>query len=163
MAPVLRLDAWRGLTAKVRTVLQAVGLLMPCVGCGFDISPDFSFCPRCGRRQPTRCVACGFSCEPDFAFCPRCGVARVTDGTRLRTTRAEVVPTDLVPAVAGVVEPPSVARPGVPIRGVDRRQVTVLFADLSGFTALSERLDPEEVHSFQNGFCRNSGIKPKRR
>ncbi|MGH7390381.1 MAG: ATP-binding protein, partial [Candidatus Rokuibacteriota bacterium] len=32
----------------------------------------------------------------------------------------------------------------------DRRQVTILFADLSGFTALSERLDPEEVRAFQS-------------
>ncbi len=32
----------------------------------------------------------------------------------------------------------------------DRRQVTVLFADVSGFTALAERLDPEEVRAFQN-------------
>jgi adenylate cyclase len=32
----------------------------------------------------------------------------------------------------------------------DRRPVTVLFADLSGFTALNERLDPEEVRSFQS-------------
>ena len=32
----------------------------------------------------------------------------------------------------------------------DRRPVTVLFADLSGFTALAERLDPEEVRAFQN-------------
>ena len=29
----------------------------------------------------------------------------------------------------------------------ERRQVTVVFADLSGFTALAERLDPEEVAS----------------
>ena len=35
-------------------------------------------------------------------------------------------------------------------READRRQVTVLFADLSGFTALAERLDPEEVRAFQN-------------
>ena len=28
----------------------------------------------------------------------------------------------------------------------DRRQVTILFADLSGFTALSQTLDPEELH-----------------
>ncbi|MDQ5852904.1 MAG: AAA family ATPase [Chloroflexota bacterium] len=32
----------------------------------------------------------------------------------------------------------------------ERRQVTVLFADLSGFTALSERLDPEEVMALAN-------------
>ena len=32
----------------------------------------------------------------------------------------------------------------------ERRQVTVIFADISGFTALSERLDPEEVASFSN-------------
>ena len=31
----------------------------------------------------------------------------------------------------------------------DRRQVTVLFADVSSFTALAERLDPEEVRAFQ--------------
>jgi adenylate cyclase len=35
-------------------------------------------------------------------------------------------------------------------RDADRRQVTVLFADLSGFTALAERLDAEEVRAFQN-------------
>ena len=32
----------------------------------------------------------------------------------------------------------------------ERRQVTVIFADISGFTAMSERLDPEEVASFSN-------------
>ncbi len=32
----------------------------------------------------------------------------------------------------------------------DRRPATILFADVSGFTALAESLDPEEVRSFQN-------------
>jgi class 3 adenylate cyclase/tetratricopeptide (TPR) repeat protein len=32
----------------------------------------------------------------------------------------------------------------------ERRQVTVLFADVAGFTALAERLDPEEVHRMMN-------------
>jgi adenylate cyclase len=32
----------------------------------------------------------------------------------------------------------------------DRRQVTVLFADVAGFTTLAERIDPEEVRAFQN-------------
>ena len=44
----------------------------------------------------------------------------------------------------------TIAPTQIPDRGGDRRQVTVLFADLSGFTALSERLDPEEVRAFQN-------------
>src|SRR5438067_10590738 len=32
----------------------------------------------------------------------------------------------------------------------ERRQVTVIFADVSGFTALSETLDPEELASVMN-------------
>src|SRR5918993_254542 len=42
------------------------------------------------------------------------------------------------------------ARESAPEATADRRQVTVLFADLSGFTALAEALDPETVRSFQN-------------
>ncbi|MGH7570341.1 MAG: adenylate/guanylate cyclase domain-containing protein [Gemmatimonadota bacterium] len=39
------------------------------------------------------------------------------------------------------------------LRG-DRREVVVLFGDLSGFTALSERLDPEEVSLLMQGLLR---------
>src|SRR5262245_652835 len=107
---------------------------MACAGCGSETSADFAFCPRCGRRLPAPCAACGAPCEPDFAFCPRCGAARS-------------------PAPAGSDKPkaPTTAAGGlVDGRDADRRQVTVLFADLSGFTSLSERLDPEEVRAFQN-------------
>jgi adenylate cyclase len=69
------------------------------------------------------CTGCRFEAPPDFAFCPRCGQK-----------------------LAGAAAPP----PPIPTPEADRRQVTVLFADLSGFTALSERLDPEEVREFQN-------------
>src|SRR6266508_2184792 len=102
---------------------------MACIGCGFELSPGFAFCPRCGRRQPTPCPACGFSCEADFTFCPRCGAARS-------------------PGPPGAIPP--AATPDAIHRDADRRQVTVLFADVSGFTALAERLDPEEVRAFQN-------------
>jgi adenylate cyclase len=97
-----------------------------CTGCGTEVSPGFAFCPRCGRRLPRACLACGFVCETDFAFCPRCGVA-------------------LGPGTKAAAEKPAPAS-----RDADRRQVTVLFADLSGFTSLAERLDPEEVRAFQN-------------
>ncbi|MGH7398338.1 MAG: adenylate/guanylate cyclase domain-containing protein, partial [Candidatus Rokuibacteriota bacterium] len=104
-----------------------------CTGCGVEASADFAFCPRCGRRLPSACPACGFACESDFAFCPRCGSARAASPAP--STRTRIAP------------PP---KPEGPARESDRRQVTILFADLSGFTALSERLDPEEVRAFQS-------------
>jgi adenylate cyclase len=112
-----------------------------CSGCSFEASPDFAFCPRCGRRLPSPCPACGFGCEPDFAFCPRCGQAR-GEGPGGATAAGG-------PAALSELQAAS-AKQDTTGRAADRRQVTVLFADLSGFTALSERLDPEEIRAFQN-------------
>src|SRR4051812_14885296 len=63
-------------------------LPMTCSGCGFELSPDFAFCPHCGRRQPTACLACGMPCEADFAFCPRCGSALSTNSPPVREVGA---------------------------------------------------------------------------
>jgi class 3 adenylate cyclase len=58
---------------------------------------------------------------------------------------------------SGVKEPTQVtelASAAVSPTGAERRQLTVMFADLVGSTALSERLDPEEmseiIRSYQN-------------
>jgi adenylate cyclase len=124
---------------------------MACAGCSFELSPDFAFCPRCGRRQPPACLACGALCEADFAFCPRCGAARKVEPPAV----VPAIPTGALP----LASPPGsgdstrgslAATPETIHREADRRQVTVLFADVSGFTTLAERLDPEEVRSFQN-------------
>jgi adenylate cyclase len=69
------------------------------------------------------CSGCSFEAPADFAFCPKCG-------GRL--------------AAAPAQRPASIAPDG------DRRAVTVLFADLAGFTALSEGLDPEDVRAIQS-------------
>jgi len=117
---------------------------MTCTGCGSETSSDFAFCPRCGHQLPSPCPACGFACETDFAFCPRCGTAL---GAGLRPAAPSGAPPSPVPPPRKV---PAAAKPEGAGREADRRQVTVLFADLSGFTALAERLDPEEVRAFQN-------------
>src|SRR5256885_16867774 len=67
------------------------------------------------------CAGCGAETPPAAAFCPRCG-------QRLSAP---------VALDAGAT-------------GADRRQVTVVFADLTGFTTLAEKLDPEDVRAFQN-------------
>jgi adenylate cyclase len=67
-----------------------------------------------------KCANCQFDVSAAFAFCPGCG-------SKLAATVA-----------APPAEAPS-----------DRRSATVLFADLSGFTSISERLDPEDVRALQ--------------
>ena len=71
------------------------------------------------------CSGCSFEAPPDFAFCPKCGAK-------------------LAPAPAPSPPPSAPSAP----EG-DRRPVTVLFADLAGFTSLSEGLDPEDVRGIQ--------------
>ncbi len=114
-----------------------------CSSCGSEASSSFAFCPRCGRRLPSPCAACGFPCEPDFAFCPRCGAVRDPGATG-------ATPGAAAPARVEPKKIPAPVKPDGTGREADRRQVTVLFADLSGFTALAERLDPEVVRAFQN-------------
>jgi predicted ATPase/class 3 adenylate cyclase len=89
----------------------------------------------------TICPSCAFAAAPDFAFCPRCG-------TRLGPTPA---PAASSPATATRPEP---VRPASVATEADRRTVSVLFADVAGFTTLSERLDPEDVRGFQDDLFR---------
>src|SRR5215470_19356487 len=111
---------------------------MTCAGCGFAAPSDFAFCPRCGTKLPKACPGCGFACSAEFAFCPRCGAALGAPAP------ASPVGAGAPAATGAATRTPAPAEP----EG-DRRVVTVLFADVSGFTAFSERLDPEDVRTFQ--------------
>ncbi len=125
---------------------------MNCTGCGFQIDSGFAFCPRCGVKQPKACSSCGFACAPDFAFCPKCG------------TGLAAAPATNAAAPVIAIDKPSASHPPVPNghdpatpaadTDADRRTVTVLFADLAGFTAMSEKLDPEVMRRLQNELFR---------
>jgi predicted ATPase/class 3 adenylate cyclase len=122
---------------------------MNCTSCGFEVESGFAFCPKCGARQSKSCPGCGYLCPPDFAFCPKCGTR--ADGAvagERQPTAGPRLSNGVHAAAAG--REPERAAPLVPAADADRRTVTVLFADLSGFTALSEQIDPELLRILQN-------------
>ena len=109
---------------------------MTCPACSAENPAGAKFCVECGTRLVSGCPGCGSTTNPDGArFCATCG-------TRLS---AEAGTSSPVAAAAALGEP-APFRPVEP--QTERRVVTVLFADLEGFTARSERSDPEQVREF---------------
>jgi class 3 adenylate cyclase len=92
-----------------------------CLACGEANEAAQRFCGHCGVALAQTCAVCGEENPPRFRFCGACGAACDADAG----------------ITAGTVER---------IDG-ERRWVTVMFADLAGFTAMSERTDPEEIRS----------------
>jgi class 3 adenylate cyclase/tetratricopeptide (TPR) repeat protein len=118
---------------------------MRCTACGTELLAGKRFCHACGARAPLACEGCGATVSPDFRFCPDCGLAvgaaRVHDAAPppaedALARHARSLPEGLAHRIRAAQEA---------IAG-ERKQVTVLFCDLAGSTAIAERLDPEEYH-----------------
>jgi class 3 adenylate cyclase/tetratricopeptide (TPR) repeat protein len=97
--------------------------LIDCAHCGTENRADAKFCGGCGAPLGRVCAACGSANDAGMRFCNECGTALDAVAAPEPTTLATVP-----------VEPMS-----------ERRLVSVLFADLVGFTAASELRDAEET------------------
>src|SRR5579884_2212830 len=110
-----------------------------CSNCGAEPRPGARFCWRCGAPALSRCASCGAELVPGDSFCGSCGAA-VAESAR--------------PGPVTEREPSSLSSPPAS----ERRLVSVLFADLVGFTTLSEHRDPEEVRELLSRYfdrCRS--------
>jgi class 3 adenylate cyclase/tetratricopeptide (TPR) repeat protein len=110
-----------------------------CASCQATNRSGRKFCARCGTRLPAACPACGFVNEPGEDFCGGCGI-RVATGAR-----AGAVTTSPPPVVATPPPPPVTPPPVLPRDEAERRQLTVMFCDLVGSTALSTKVDAEDL------------------
>src|SRR6202166_1649693 len=102
---------------------------MVCSNCGGSNAPERKFCGECGVALARVCAACGAANAVAVKFCGECGAPMGALGELDHTAP---------PRPAAPVHPPAAVVAEI-------RLVSVLFADLVGFTALSESRDPEEV------------------
>jgi class 3 adenylate cyclase/tetratricopeptide (TPR) repeat protein len=115
---------------------------MRCPQCGHDNPEQVKFCGECGTRIEGLCPGCGTSNPPTNKFCYQCGQAL----TAAPASAAHF-------ASPQSYTPPHLAEKILTSRTAlegERKQVTVLFTDVSGFTSISEKLDPEDVHQLMN-------------
>ena len=115
-----------------------------CPGCRRENRAGAKFCDECGAALPRACPACGTAARSNAKFCDECGqpLTAAAPAPVARVPPAAVPERAAAPASytpRHLAEKILVSRAA--IEG-ERKQVTVLFADCVGFTALSSRLDP---------------------
>ncbi|MBI3784019.1 MAG: zinc ribbon domain-containing protein [Deltaproteobacteria bacterium] len=131
---------------------------MRCAKCQAENLADSLFCTECGAKMEVPCAACGGTNPATAKFCRRCGAALVA------SQQSTLDSSGRRPGSA-----PAAGRPGAPasytpkhladkilqsksaIEG-ERKQVTVLFADVKGSMELAEQLDPEQWHAILDRF-----------
>jgi class 3 adenylate cyclase/tetratricopeptide (TPR) repeat protein len=95
-----------------------------CPSCQTDNEPGRKFCKECATPLALACASCGSPNAPDAKFCGECASPLTASASAT------------APVAEHAVEVAPVA---------ERRLVTVLFADLVGFTTLAEGRDAEDV------------------
>jgi class 3 adenylate cyclase/tetratricopeptide (TPR) repeat protein len=97
---------------------------MQCSKCHTENPEANNFCRSCGEKLLLTCPQCDSEYLPEDQFCGKCGHKIKTASVRGFST--------------------SEAKP-IPVSDSERKHITVLFSDLSGYTAITEKLDPEET------------------
>jgi class 3 adenylate cyclase/tetratricopeptide (TPR) repeat protein len=103
-----------------------------CPRCNAENREGRRFCGSCGAGLPRPCEHCGFVNQANERFCGGCGSVL-----------------EPPPATTG---PTAEKLAGLSQDFGERRQVTILFADMSGYTSLAAQRDPEETHRILGRF-----------
>jgi len=117
---------------------------MKCPQCRFDNRAGVKFCEECGAKLEFECPRCKAKIPPDRKFCGECGhkltevsEARVLDFSEPQSYTPKFLADKILTSRSS-------------IEG-ERKLVTVFFADVANYTALSEKPDPEEIHQMMDG------------
>jgi len=115
---------------------------MRCPSCHHDNRSDRRFCTQCGTQLATGCPSCGAPIEVGENFCGGCGAA-LTIGARtaIRSPAHAPLLAEKIREAKATVEG-------------ERKQVTVLFADVQNSMKLAEQLDAETWSQIMQRFFR---------
>lgn len=122
---------------------------MKCLKCQAENPEGMNFCGECGAKLETICPKCNFPNPLQFKFCGKCGhplslpvkpiPKELSFDEKLRKIQ-KYLPSGLTEKILSQRDK---------IEG-ERRQVTVVFADMHGFTPLVEKLGPEEAYAIMD-------------
>jgi predicted amidophosphoribosyltransferase len=113
---------------------------MQCPRCQQDAPSDAEFCPECGTKLAAVCAQCGTANASGHKFCKRCGQP-LTSAMEARAKAGRF-------GSAESYTPKHLAEKILTSRTAlegERKQVTVLFADMKGSMELLADRDPEEA------------------
>jgi class 3 adenylate cyclase/tetratricopeptide (TPR) repeat protein len=122
---------------------------MKCLQCKKENPQEVKFCVECGNKLELLCPTCGFSNSPSYKFCGDCGHKLVLPSAPPRkelsfNEKLEKIQKYLP---SGITE--KILSQRDRIEG-EKRQVTVMFCDMKGFTPLSEKLGPETMYAMMD-------------
>ena len=117
---------------------------MKCLKCNYENPEGSNFCLECGGKLERSCPQCGNELPPEAKFCNKCGHDVRKPKEEASIDYAE--PQSYTPKFLA----DKILTTRSSIEG-ERKLVTVLFADVADYTAMAEKLDPEEVHQIMDG------------
>jgi class 3 adenylate cyclase/tetratricopeptide (TPR) repeat protein len=109
---------------------------MKCKKCDFENPDGAKFCNECGSKLELTCPQCSKVNPAGSKFCNECGNNLTNSSTAAESSK-------IAHQSSRLSESPSLPEG-------ERRQATIVFADLSGYTSMNERLDPEEVEAIMS-------------
>jgi class 3 adenylate cyclase/tetratricopeptide (TPR) repeat protein len=113
---------------------------MKCSQCRYENPVAAKFCQQCGHALARVCLGCGCALPAAARFCHECGVATTAAVATRVTDEPQVAP----PATSAGTDPVMAAG--------ERRQATIVFADIVGYTRQCSGHDPEQVQAMLSGF-----------
>ena len=106
---------------------------MHCTKCSFENPAGMRFCGQCATPLSMPCPGCGYKNPPNFEFCGQCA-------TPLTKANDNTIPSEPSSRTSSISQE------------AERRQLTVLFCDMVGSSALSASIDPEELRDIMRNY-----------